>query len=175
MAIKLCKECKKGVSTKAPVCPHCGAKNPTKQIGCLGIFLIGALVLILFGVLFGTHRDKSKHESTTPFPASRMESPKEDALNQIRLDFEWGKGGIAGGVMIANFTIENPSKYPVKDIEITCTHFAKSGTKIDSNTRVIYDVIPPDGKKVFKNFNMGFIHSQAEGSSCKVTDLKISD
>jgi hypothetical protein len=114
MAIKLCKECKTKVSTRAPVCPHCGTKNPTKQIGYLRIFLIiGALVLILFGVLFGTHRDKSKHEPIIPLPPAppaQIESPKKEALNLIRLDFDWSKAGIGEGVMITNFTIENPSK-----------------------------------------------------------------
>jgi len=75
--------------------------------------------------------------------------------------------------MEADFTIQNPTQYMIKDMEITCTHFAKSGTEIDSNTRTIYDTVPAKGKKVIKNFTMGFIHIQASSSSCKIADLEI--
>ena len=75
--------------------------------------------------------------------------------------------------MEANFTIHNKGKRDVKDIEITCTHFAKSGTRIDSNTRTIYEIIKANSKKSFNNFSMGFIHSQAHKSSCGITDLVV--
>ncbi len=31
MALTLCRECRKEVSTDAPTCPHCGAPSPAKQ------------------------------------------------------------------------------------------------------------------------------------------------
>lgn len=40
MALKKCKECGKEVSTKADLCPHCGAKQKRKGIGCGGLLLI---------------------------------------------------------------------------------------------------------------------------------------
>ena len=73
--------------------------------------------------------------------------------------------------MTGNFKVENPTEYAFKDFEITCNHFAASGTKIDSNTRTIYEVVPAHGKKSWNHFNMGFIHSQAKKSSCSITDL----
>jgi hypothetical protein len=103
---------------------------------------------------------------------SPTEDPKAVALRDIKLDFKWAKSGF-GSVMEADFTISNPTPYRVKDLEIECTHTAPSGTKIDSNTRTIYEVVEPKSKKVVKNFNMGFIHSQASKSSCGITDLTI--
>ena len=47
MALKKCKECGKEVSTKADLCPHCGAKQKRKGIGCGGALLI----LIVIGVI----------------------------------------------------------------------------------------------------------------------------
>src|SRR5437764_358360 len=88
------------------------------------------------------------------------EDPKEAALREIKLDFKWSKSGF-GNIMEADFTITNPTSYKVKDLEIECVHSAPSGTVIDSNTRTIYEVVEPRSKKVIKNFNMGFIHSQA--------------
>jgi hypothetical protein len=47
MALKACRECKQKVSTKAKICPHCGA--PVKKHYSLGkILLIGLLGLIVF-------------------------------------------------------------------------------------------------------------------------------
>ena len=74
--------------------------------------------------------------------------------------------------MMANFVVHNNSDYTIKDFEIECVHYAKSGTRIDSNTRTIFDVVKPHSKKGFPGFNMGFIHSQASSSSCSITDLK---
>jgi hypothetical protein len=109
------------------------------------------------------------NDANTSAPAA---DPKEVALRDIKLDYKWGTGGF-GSVMEADFTIQNPTPYRVKDIEVTCTHYANSGTEIDSNTRTIYEAIEPKSKKVIKKFNMGFIHSQAAKSSCKITDLVV--
>ena len=109
---------------------------------------------------------------STQTTAPQVVNPKEQALSQIRIDVRWSTGGF-GSVMLADFSVSNSSPYPVKDLEVTCTHFANSGTQIDSNTQTIYEVVPAKGKKVVRDFNMGFIHSQATSTSCKVTDLTI--
>ena len=75
--------------------------------------------------------------------------------------------------MEADFTITNSSPYEIKDIEIKCIHYAKSGTRLDSNTRTIYDVIKAGETKKFQNLNMGFIHSQAESSAAVIQDFII--
>jgi hypothetical protein len=59
--------------------------------------------------------------------------------------------------------------WPVKDIEVHCRHDAPSGTTIDSNTRTIYERIDANKSKRIDKFNMGFIHSQAERSGCRIT------
>ncbi|MDQ3816511.1 MAG: zinc ribbon domain-containing protein, partial [Acidobacteriota bacterium] len=76
----------------------------------------------------------SSQNTSTP-----IESPREAALRQVKIGFKWSKGGF-GSVMIADFVIENSSNYIIKDLEVTCTHFANSGTQIDSNTRTIYEM-----------------------------------
>ena len=90
----------------------------------------------------------------------------------MKLSFHWSKGGF-GNVMEADFAVTNNSNYAVKDIEINCEHFAKSGTNIDSNKRTIYDVVPAHSTKKFPHFNMGFIQSQAASSKCSITDLSV--
>lgn len=103
-----------------------------------------------------------------------LSARRSEALSLIGLQFRWRKEGF-GNVLEADFTIHNKSNYDVKDIEIKCSLFGKSGTLIDSNTRTIYEIVKANSRKTFANFNMGFIHSQAASSSCEVTDLKIHE
>lgn len=72
----------------------------------------------------------------------------------------------------ASFTIENKNAFPVKDVEITCHHYANSGTEIDSNTRTVYEIVPAKGSKRINGFAMGFIHSQAAKSACGTVSAK---
>ena len=93
------------------------------------------------------------------------------ALANVTIKFNWRKVGL--GLMEADFTIRNYNSVPVKDLEITCTHSAPSGTVIDRNTRTIYEVFQPHATRTIEHFNMGFIHAQAAGSGCEITDLVV--
>jgi hypothetical protein len=169
MAMTKCSECSQEISTKAEKCPKCGAPQKKKTSAFTWIVTI----LLAFMAIGYFSADPSSSSGDTS-PAAREPSPREIAARSIKLDYTWAKGGF-DNVMEATFTVANGSQYPVKDIEIICTHFAKSGTKIDSNRRTIFDVIPANGKKTFPKFNMGFIHSQAEKSSCEVASFKMQD
>lgn len=85
-------------------------------------------------------------------------------------NFSWSKSAY-GSVMEATFTIKNTLPFAVKDIRVKCSHSAPSGTVIDSNERVIYEVIKAKKARTFREFNMGFIHSQATRSGCRITDV----
>lgn len=74
--------------------------------------------------------------------------------------------------MMLNFTIVNTNAFEIKDIEVTCKEFGNSGTLIDRNVRVVYETVKAKGSKRMRNFNMGFIRSQATKASCSVTDFK---
>jgi hypothetical protein len=97
---------------------------------------------------------------------------KEAAKRMVTVNYKWTKDGF-GTIMMVDFTLTNRSPYSARDITVTCTHYAPSGTEIDSNTRTIYEVVPANGKKVVKQFNMGFIHSQAKSSRCEISDLEM--
>ena len=102
--------------------------------------------------------------NTTP-----TRTPKEIGLSNIDLKHKWRKEGF-GNVMEADFTVMNQNSFAIKDLEITCRHFSKSGTEIDRNTRVVYDIVNAYSTKKIMSFNMGFIHSQAAKSGCSVTE-----
>lgn len=120
--------------------------------------------------IYGRHRRKNSGGGTSPEAPTL--SPKEEAMANISLEGQWRKEGF-GNIMEADFVVKNKSKYDVKDIEIECTHSANSGTKIDSNKRVAYEIFKANKNKKLKDFNMGFIHSQATSTSCSITDLVV--
>jgi hypothetical protein len=168
MALRPCKECQKQISTDAKVCPNCGKairSSSSSGSGCL----LAILILILIGAVGSVVQHQSEHGTAS----SPTVNPKTPALSQLKFDYRWRKGGF-GSVMEADFTLKNNSDHDIKDFEITCEHFAKSGTLIDSNKRTVYDVVKAHATRKFSNFNMGFIHSQADTSSCSVTDLSIA-
>ncbi len=99
---------------------------------------------------------------------AREEAP---SLFSIK-DFGWSK---SYSVMTARFTFENKSDFDIKDILVKCEHMAPSGTTIDSNSRQIFEVFNARSTRTIKNFNMGFIHSQAASSYCTVVDMTVAD
>ena len=140
-------------------------------------FLIVLVVIVFIGIITSNHPSPSPSSSTSsPSNASSLAttpepiSVKELLLDQVRLKFRWSKGGF-DNVMKANFTITNPTATPFKDFEITCKHSASSGTQIDSNVRTIYEIVKANSTWKKRDFSMGFINSQAESSSCRITDL----
>jgi hypothetical protein len=99
---------------------------------------------------------------------------REIILKKISIEkWNWQKGGFEN-IMLAGFVFKNDNDFPVKDLTVECIHSAPSGTKIDQNARTIYEVFLAHRTKSIQKFNMGFIHSQAERSSCHVTDYQLT-
>lgn len=109
--------------------------------------------------------DEAKHDEIST-PAGLKTVGSEYGA---RLWFEWWKVG--GSVMEANFVVYNDNRYQIKDIEVECLHYGKSGTQIDRNVRTIYDVVPARARKGF-TINMGFVHSQVTDSKCSIVSLQ---
>jgi hypothetical protein len=132
------------------------------------IRVIGVFVLVVFVVrVINLSSDVNKQiavESST--------EPKYVALREVKLQTVWYKEGF-DAFMSANFTITNPTNVAFKDFTITCTDVGPSGTAIDTNERVIYQVVPAKSKKKFPNVEMGLVHSQVTGVGCKLTDLVV--
>lgn len=122
---------------------------------------------MILAMIGGNHSGSTSTGTSTP-----SFDPRGFVLSHIDLDFKARKAGF-DNVLEADFTVKNGTDYSVKDLEITCQDFAKSGTKIDSNKRVIYDLVKAHSNKKFPNFSMGFIHSQTAKLSCSITDLTI--
>lgn len=115
-------------------------------------------------------REKYQHYQGKLDQERRWRSNPEDALTIIR--WNWSKEGF-DNIMIATFTIKNNANFDIKDAEITCIHSTPSGTQIDRNTRTIYEVFRAGRTRTIREFNMGFIHTQATRSGCTIVDASI--
>lgn len=144
-----------------------------------GTFLAWTLTIIMSLIAFGSFLGGSYHGSTSSSTdkgnsaegnSPAYNNPKDVLLRDVKLDFRWHKGGF-GSVMLADFTVKNPTQYSFKDFEVKCTHTGPSGTVIDSNTRTIYEIVRAGSTKHINEQDMGFIHSQATKSYCEITDL----
>lgn len=165
MALITCKECKKQVSNKSNKCPHCGAPI-TKPVTLSGV--LKWLAVLFIGYFVYTCTTAYEQSSGT---ATDQQGEKIQLLNQMDIDFKWSKTGF-DNIMQANFTITNNNPTAVKDIKITCTHYAKSGTRIDDNSETIYQIIPANQTQQFNEISMGFIHTQTDATSCRIVSVQ---
>jgi hypothetical protein len=129
--------------------------------------------LIILGVIINVISEKNSPTSSTATQGTSVAPSRESILRKIHIEnFNWYKDGF-GNIMLVDFVFKNDNDFPVKDLTVECIHSAPSGTKIDENTRTIYEIVPAHGSKRIPKFNMGFIHSQAERSSCHITDYQL--
>jgi hypothetical protein len=133
------------------------------SILCLAIFCVLAA-----GSMDSGGSSSSSASSSAASSALSVDTTKDILKRDIKFTYTWSSDGM---IMMINFKIDNPTDHAFKDFEISCDHFGPSGTKIDSNTRTIYEVVKAHGKKAKNQFNMGFIHSQAATSNCRISDL----
>ena len=95
--------------------------------------------------------------------------PAENPERFVRIAaFDWSKG-IED--MQANFTLASALPFPVTDVEVVCTHFARSGVEVASARRTIRTVLPAHGRLEVREFDMGTIHAQASSSGCRVVSV----
>lgn len=162
---KNCKKCDRAMSVSLNKCPHCGALNSKLSIiHWLGIGIFLYVIIIAF------------NQENDP-PASIIQSPSEESIKKqiqkkMELDFTWRKEGF-DNIMNVDLIVKNNSLHDIKDIEIVCNHYSKSGTQIDTNVQKIFEIIRASSSQSFLNFNMGFIHKQAHKSSCHIKDFAL--
>lgn len=190
MALIKCKECGIEISTMAKVCPKCGAPASSGKfeafalgLSKMGFGTIFSLALLYAWVQYKFFPDEpsktgqsqytgslEQHSTSSPQSAN---SPKSVALAALEIKkLDWHKGGF-DNVMLVNVKFQNNGKRDVKDIELECVHFSNSRTRIDSNKKIIFEVVPAGKSLAVKEFSMGFIHSQAVSTNCKVTDAVV--
>lgn len=79
----------------------------------------------------------------------------------------WSKTGF-GVVGVVTLTVENKNSFGVKDVTIGCEFTGKSGTKLHTTSKTIYETMKPNSSRAFKEVNVGFIPEQAARGGCSV-------
>ncbi|WP_341743274.1 hypothetical protein [Azonexus hydrophilus] len=163
-----CSNCSQEISRKAPTCPKCGHPNKVAHhvSSWQVLFTLGMCFVVIWWLATSDSPPVSGGANSANTP-----DPKSVALSNIELkNLRWSKEGF-GNVMQLSVTLINKGQRDVKDIELKCEHFSNSGTRIDSNKRIIYEIIPAGKSKTIKEFGMGFIHNQATKTGCHISDL----
>ena len=161
------------MGTEADTCPRCGAKRSRfgRRVALVLVIIVVGLALRYPSthVPVSTPKVSNPAISTPPPLPVQLEDAKALASLQIA-NLGWYRGGF-DNIMLVNITLLNKGNRDVKDVEITCEHYSNSGTNIDRNQRVIYEIVPAKKTKSVKDFNMGFIHPQAAKTGCYISNL----
>lgn len=70
--------------------------------------------------------------------------------------------------MRASFVLANDNPFDVTDIAVLCRHTDEAGKEIDQNRRTLARVVPGNGTLAVPEYNMGFMHVEARGTTCRV-------
>lgn len=131
----------------------------------IGIVAFICAIAMLFGSRGGSGNDlRLAEQNVKEYRLSQLQKIKVGGLT-------WEKGGF-GTVMIATFSIINDNEFDVKNVTITCGHTSNSGTLIDANSKILYEIVSANGYHFERDFNFGFIDSQANRTRCIVTDFQ---
>lgn len=64
MALKPCRECKKDISTKAKVRPHCGRKDPHMgPLSYVGVFALLLIIIVVIAAITGSFDEETPEEA----------------------------------------------------------------------------------------------------------------
>jgi hypothetical protein len=108
--------------------------------------------------------EKHQAEEKAAWAAAEAKKGKVELVSS-----KYHKGGL-DTIMLATLAVRNTTRHDVKDIAIDCDEYAASGTKIDHNKRIIYEIVKAGQTRTFTDFNMGFVHPQTNTVGCSVAN-----
>lgn len=187
MALTLCKECGKQISSKAAACPNCGhpapkppplvmaASQPPRKTSGYAWFALIFFILVALGMLVPWIIDpegQSKQWDERQALREANRSAHDEASEGLNLDFQWQKQGF-NNVLVADVEIENKSPHTVADVEIEFSLYAPSGTLLQHTRGTIYQTFPAGSKRAFKEVNFGFINTQTAKVSARINNFRL--
>jgi hypothetical protein len=103
--------------------------------------------------------------------AAATEPRPENPERFVRIAaFTWSKA-VPEIAIQANLTIESALPFALKEIEVACAQFARSGVVIDSRHRTITEVVPAHGRLQVEALDIGPIHPEAGSSGCRIVNV----
>jgi hypothetical protein len=100
----------------------------------------------------------------------RRAAEHREKVEAIRVTkIRWRLDGF-GSVLILAPTLQNTGQSEVRDIKLTCTLLARSGTTVGTVSHVVYDLLPAGKARSFPEVNLGFVNEQSAKLGCEVAD-----
>lgn len=131
---------------------------------------VAVVALVLVGVWFW---GRSPAPSSQAMVYSPDELARKNPAERIAIDaLKWDRSGF-GNVAVASFSIANSNKFSVKDVQVRCKFFAKSGTNIELKDKVVFLTVPAGGRVLVANLNIGFVDQQVDSGQCAATGASI--
>ena len=124
----------------------------------LVVGVIGALALV----------NNNRKQQTAPAPQSSAPVQRASVEN-VDVKVSWRK--TSTNMMIATIAVTNRNDHDVKDLDIECTMYTPGGTALGEARRTVYDVVPANADRTFRDFSMGIVHGQANTARCNVLGL----
>lgn len=111
---------------------------------------------------------KTAAEAEADLREFRLRNHKLD-LDKLQISKEnWTTGGF-GTVMMYDFSVTNNADAPMKDLQLECTTYGASGTKLNTLEYTLYEKIPEGKTRTFRDLNIGFIDGQSARAHCVIT------
>ena len=101
-------------------------------------------------------------------PAAAEPQPEHPERFVRIAGFDWSK---AVDLVQANLTIESALPFALKEVEVACAQFARSGVEIESSRRTIAEVVPARGRLQVEALDLGPIHPEIGSSGCRVVSV----
>ena len=112
--------------------------------------------------------EQMAHNGSGPTAA---EQGREHPERFVRIaGFNWSKA-VPALSMQADLTIESALPFALKEVEVACAQFARSGVEIDRSRRTIAEVVPAHGRLQVKALDLGPLHPEAGSSGCRVVSV----
>ncbi|MDP2682706.1 MAG: FxLYD domain-containing protein [Deltaproteobacteria bacterium] len=138
MALKVCKECGKEVSTEAEKCPNCGAPVKKKGIGCLGAIGVIFVFLVIISILGSLGHKSSTNNITTVTPEIKLDIVK---------GWEWTSEGDWNHI---RGSVKNIGEVPVGYFEVRAEYMNSKGSVVDTDYTNSGERLNPGAAKKFE-------------------------
>lgn len=161
MALTACKECGKEISTKAEVCPHCGAK-PKKKTSMFTWIVAGFIGFAALGALLSEPSEKSS--------ASRS-APKTKSPEELRYDKNLKRAAVAAQAL--RKSMRNPDSFVLEqalamESNTICIEYrAQNGFGGMNRGRAL---LSADDKKLISDESDGFTGAWSKGCAGQTGD-----
>lgn len=104
--------------------------------------------------------------------AKAQTSEKPEGVITVE-DYKWGQGGSGITGIIKEITLKNKGKLAYKNIEIEVDLYTNSDIPLGSLRTTIKDELPAGGEKVFRNINVGLMHSELQKTVFRVVGAEM--